>query len=180
LSAGLDFVRKTLSQHEIAVVQTTAIDQAAGLVNLTTVLAHTFGEWIASDWPVCAVSETANRPTAILDAEASAKLCGRLLNIGELGSGDEAAVWARQNLQTKNSLTEVDAPAVEEAFAAKLAVFAREPADGMPIREPKQPRKVQRRDQDATEKRRRSVWESTKPSCSNQSRAAFACTAARF
>ena len=59
LSSGLDIVRKTLGQHEIATVQTTAIDQAAGVVNLTTVLAHSSGEWIASDWPVCAISETA-------------------------------------------------------------------------------------------------------------------------
>ena len=59
LSSGLDIVRKTLGQHEIATVQTTAIDQAAGIVNLTTVLAHASGEWIASDWPVCAISETA-------------------------------------------------------------------------------------------------------------------------
>ena len=59
LSSGLDIVRKTLGQHEIATVQTTAIDQTAGIVNLTTVLAHSSGEWIASDWPVCAVSETA-------------------------------------------------------------------------------------------------------------------------
>jgi ERF superfamily len=59
LSTGLDIVRKTLSQHEIATVQTTAIDQAAGIVNLITVLAHASGEWIASDWPVCAVSEIA-------------------------------------------------------------------------------------------------------------------------
>ena len=59
LSSGLDIVRKTLGQYEIATVQTTAIDQAAGLVNLTTVLAHSSGEWIASDWPVCAVSDTA-------------------------------------------------------------------------------------------------------------------------
>ena len=51
-------MRKTLSQHEIATVQTTAIDQTAGIVNLTTVLAHASGEWIASDWPVCAISET--------------------------------------------------------------------------------------------------------------------------
>jgi hypothetical protein len=58
LSSGLDIVRKTSSQHEIATVQTTAIDQT-GIVNLTTVLAHASGEWIASDWPVCAVSETA-------------------------------------------------------------------------------------------------------------------------
>jgi hypothetical protein len=59
LSSGLDIVRKTLGQHEIATVQATAIDQAAGIVNLTTVLAHASGEWIASDWPVCAISETA-------------------------------------------------------------------------------------------------------------------------
>jgi hypothetical protein len=56
----IDIVRKTLGQHDIAVVQTTAIDQAAAIVNLTTVLAHASGEWISSDWPVCAVSETAS------------------------------------------------------------------------------------------------------------------------
>jgi hypothetical protein len=59
LSSGFDIVRKTLGQHEIATVQTTAIDQTAGFVNLTTTLAHSSGEWIASDWPVCAISETA-------------------------------------------------------------------------------------------------------------------------
>jgi ERF superfamily len=60
LASGLDIVRKTLGQHEIATVQTTAIDKEAGVVNLTTMLAHASGEWIASDWPVCAVAETAN------------------------------------------------------------------------------------------------------------------------
>ena len=60
LSSGLDVVRKTLGQHEIATVQTTAIDQTAGMVNLTTTLAHASGEWIASDWPVCPIAETAN------------------------------------------------------------------------------------------------------------------------
>jgi hypothetical protein len=59
LSSGLDIVRKTLSQHEIATVQTTSIDESAGMVRLSTVLAHASGEWIASDWPVCAISETA-------------------------------------------------------------------------------------------------------------------------
>ena len=59
LSSGLDIVRKTLSQHEIATVQTTSIDENAGIVRLSTVLAHASGEWIASDWPVCAISETA-------------------------------------------------------------------------------------------------------------------------
>jgi ERF superfamily len=57
LSNGLDIVRKALGKHEIATVQTTAIDEA-GLIRLTTVLAHSSGEWVSSDWPVCPVSET--------------------------------------------------------------------------------------------------------------------------
>jgi hypothetical protein len=60
LSSGLDIVRKTLGQHEIATVQTTAIDNVSGMVNLTTTLAHASGEWVASDWPVCPIAETAN------------------------------------------------------------------------------------------------------------------------
>jgi hypothetical protein len=59
LSTGLDLVRKSLGRHEIATVQTTAIDNEAGLVRLTTILAHSSGEWLASDYPVCRVSETA-------------------------------------------------------------------------------------------------------------------------
>src|SRR3954463_15986815 len=53
LASGLDIVRKTLSQQEIATVQTTRIVQATGLIYLTTLLAHASGEWISSDWPVC-------------------------------------------------------------------------------------------------------------------------------
>jgi ERF superfamily len=60
LSAGLEIVRKTLSEHEIAVIQTTAIDQATQMMNLTTLLAHASGEWIASHWPVCAIALVAN------------------------------------------------------------------------------------------------------------------------
>jgi hypothetical protein len=59
LSSGLDIVRKTLGKHEIATVQTTSIDKDAGLICLTTVLAHSSGEWVSSDWPVCPVGETA-------------------------------------------------------------------------------------------------------------------------
>src|SRR5215211_629076 len=59
LSTGLDLVRKSLGRHEIATVQTTSIDEAAGLIRLTTTLAHSSGEWVSSDWPVCPVSETA-------------------------------------------------------------------------------------------------------------------------
>jgi hypothetical protein len=195
LSSGLEIVRKTLGQHEIATVQTTAIDQTAGIINLTTVLAHSSGEWIASDWPVCAVSETAtphrmgaaltyarryalftlvgiageddldapdlkapmppvsaaakpepNRhgrlnggqstpgrggskvvshpAKPILDAEASATLRDQLVGeLKEIASPDDAAVWAHRILGAKNSLTEVDARQVEDAFQAKLATL---------------------------------------------------------
>ena len=59
LSSGLDIVRKVLGQHEIATLQTTVIDQDIQAVSLTTVLAHSSEEWIASDWPVCTLSEMA-------------------------------------------------------------------------------------------------------------------------
>jgi hypothetical protein len=59
LSRGLDIVRKILGKHEIATVQTTAIDPTSQMVNLTTTLAHASGEWIASDWPVCPVADIA-------------------------------------------------------------------------------------------------------------------------
>ena len=59
LSSGLDVVRKSLGRHEIATVQTTSIDETAGLIRLTTTLAHSSGEWVCSIWPVCSVSETA-------------------------------------------------------------------------------------------------------------------------
>ena len=187
-------MRKTLGQHEIATMQTTSIDQAAGIVNLTTVLAHASGEWIASDWPVCAISETATphrmgaaltyarryalftlvgiageddldapdlttptnrtagpeKPSGTgngrlnggqgiaarrasdrgvanqaLGAEASAKLRDRLLvELNELASPDDAALWAHRSLGEKNRLTAPDALRVEEAFQAKLATLA--------------------------------------------------------
>src|SRR3984957_1445627 len=181
LASGLDIVRKTLGQHEIATMQTTAIDKTAGTVNLTTVLAHASGQWIASDWPVCAITDSAEphrmgaaltyarryalftlvgiageddfdapdlpiptqktsapgttsrtshgqlnggfqnpaheginrdrRPYSkprepLLDPEASAQLCTRLLTeLDALGSGETAALWAKQCLPGKNRLT---------------------------------------------------------------------------
>lgn len=57
LASGLDLVRKTLSKQEIATVQTTRIESSSGQVHLTTLLAHASGEWISSDWPVCAAKE---------------------------------------------------------------------------------------------------------------------------
>ncbi len=60
LSSGLEILRKTLGQHEIAILQATAIDQAAGVVKLTTTLCHSSGEWVGSTWPVCSVDEMAS------------------------------------------------------------------------------------------------------------------------
>ena len=60
LSSGLEIVRKTLSEHEIAVIQTTALDPASRILNLTTTLAHSSGQWVASQWPVCPLADIAS------------------------------------------------------------------------------------------------------------------------
>lgn len=59
LSSGLEIVRKTLGRHEIATIQTTAVDRDSGTIRLTTTLAHASGEWIASEWPVCPLADLA-------------------------------------------------------------------------------------------------------------------------
>ncbi len=225
LSSGLDIVRKTLSQHEIATVQTTSIDEPAGIVRLITVLAHASGEWIASDWPVCAVSETAAphrmgaaltyarryalftlvgiageddldapdlmAPTPATDPSKGPKLDRRidgnggnltptprssiahqselsgtlsasvreelLREIGALDSNDDAALWSQRRIGAKNRLIATDAACVEQAFRARLAMFATEPAGGATKQEPK-PR--DRRPHQA-EKRRASAVDKT-------------------
>jgi len=87
LSSGLEIVRKTLGHHEIATVQTTAIDQAAGIVNLTTLLAHSSGEWIASDWPVCPIAET-ERPHRMGAALTYARRYALFTLVGIAGEDD--------------------------------------------------------------------------------------------
>jgi ERF superfamily len=87
LSSGLDLVRKTLSQHEIATVQTTSIDEAAGIVRLSTVLAHASGEWIASDWPVCPIAET-ERPQRMGAALTYARRYSLFTLVGIAGEDD--------------------------------------------------------------------------------------------
>src|SRR5215208_3982887 len=59
LSSGLEVVRKALSKHGIATVQITGFDTEAGLIRLTTLLAHSSGEWMSSEWPICSVTDTA-------------------------------------------------------------------------------------------------------------------------
>jgi hypothetical protein len=60
LSSGLDIIRKSLGRHEIATIQAMEIDKEAGLLRLTTVLAHSSGEWISSEWPVCQIADIAS------------------------------------------------------------------------------------------------------------------------
>src|SRR5436190_1182996 len=87
LSSGLEIVRKTLGQHEIATVQTTAVDQAVGIVNLTTILAHSSGEWIASEWPVCPIVET-ERPHRMGAALTYARRYALFTLVGIAGEDD--------------------------------------------------------------------------------------------
>jgi ERF superfamily len=60
LSSGLDIVRKSLGRHEIATIQSTEIDKEAGLLRLTTILAHSSGEWVSSEWPVCQIADVSS------------------------------------------------------------------------------------------------------------------------
>jgi ERF superfamily len=190
LSSGLEIVRKTLSEHEIAVIQTTALDASSRILNLTTMLAHASGEWIASHWPVCPLADIASphrmgaaltyarryalftlvgiageddldapdlctpapsvsppvtgvqvparssgngrmrgparaANSTILPAEQSAALRDRL--VGEIAgfqSQDRAAVWAKEALPLKNTLTAADARLVETAFALSQSAFS--------------------------------------------------------
>src|SRR5438045_7542499 len=87
LASGLDIVRKALGQHEIATVQTTAIEQASGQIRLTTLLAHASGEWIASDWPVCPISEIAS-PQRMGAALSYARRYGLFTLVGIAGEDD--------------------------------------------------------------------------------------------
>ncbi len=209
LSSGLDIVRKGLGRYEIATIQTTAIDKDAGLLRLTTVLAHSSGEWISSEWPVCAIADIASaqrmgaaltyaalftlvgiageddldapdldttskaeaaelpgpnhrgqstgdaavaaraRDDAklrvrsggpVLAPDQSAILRERLLGqLVTINSADKAALWARQNLPAKNTLTAGDARIVEEEFQTRVSTIGdgegpSEPSNAVPVR----------------------------------------------
>src|SRR5579872_6382942 len=87
LSSGLDLVRKCLGQHEIATVQTTAMDRETNQIRLTTTLMHSSGEWVSSDWPVCAISETA-APHRLGAALTSARRYALFTLVGIAGEDD--------------------------------------------------------------------------------------------
>jgi hypothetical protein len=109
LSSGLDIVRKALGKHEIATVQTTAIDEA-GLIRLTTVLAHSSGEWVSSDWPVCSVSETA-APHRMGAALTYARRYALFTLVGIAGEDDVDAPDVGPALRADGNDTPVSQPA---------------------------------------------------------------------
>ena len=51
LSSGLNAIRAALSANSIAVVQTTRME--GDVLTLNTMLAHSSGQWIGSQWQVC-------------------------------------------------------------------------------------------------------------------------------
>jgi hypothetical protein len=87
LSAGLEIVRKCLGKNEIALTQTTLIDKEGGVVRLMTMLAHTSGEWISSDWPVCLIADVAS-PQRMGAALTYARRYSLFSLVGIAGEGD--------------------------------------------------------------------------------------------
>ena len=113
LSSGLDLVRKCLGQHEIAVVQATALDQDRDLIRLTTTLVHSSGEWMSSDWPVCPISETA-APHRLGAALTYARRYALFTLVGIAGEDDldapdlaAAQIVPREHIPNSDSKSEV-------------------------------------------------------------------------
>jgi hypothetical protein len=127
LSSGLDLVRKCLGQHEIATVQTTAIDQDSNLIRLTTTLVHASGEWVSSDWPVCPVSET-TAPHRLGAALTYARRYALFTLVGIAGEDDlDAPDLPDAPLSPENHLRKAEQsagrsnrPSQEEAFNRSL------------------------------------------------------------
>jgi hypothetical protein len=106
LSSGLEIVRKTLGGQQIAVAQTTDIDRTNGLVNLTTILMHTSGEWISSDWPVCPLSD-ASAPRRMGAALTYARRYALFTLVGIAGEDDLDA----PDLQNLEVSRQIETPA---------------------------------------------------------------------
>jgi ERF superfamily protein len=87
LSSGLEIARKSLGRHEIAIVQSTAIDKEAALIHLHTMLVHSSGEWMASEWPVCPVSD-AGSPQRMGSALTYARRYALFALVGIAGEDD--------------------------------------------------------------------------------------------
>jgi hypothetical protein len=127
LSSGLDIVRKSLGGHEIATVQTTAIDKEAGLIRLTTMLAHSSGEWLSSEWPVCAICEAAY-PRRMGAALTYARRYALFTLVGIAGEDDLDAPDLNLKVEPIGAGT-VDAPRAAQSTAGS-AIETRPSEDG--------------------------------------------------
>ena len=82
----------------------------------------------------------------ILDREASGTLRDRFTTeLKDLNSAEDAANWAQRVLGDKNTLTAADAAFVEEAFRAKLAIFASDTRGGSKVTRKKDRPQTQRK-----------------------------------
>ena len=135
LSSGLDIVRKALGGHEIATVQTTAIDKESGLIRLTTTLAHSSGEWLSSEWPVCPIAETA-APRRMGAALTYARRYALFTLVGiageddldapELGAGGNSDTSPRLDIQTSTK-PPTDEPSIALPGASRKGKVIRPP-----------------------------------------------------
>ena len=99
LSAGLDIVRQTLCKHELAVIQTTEVDQESGMVMLTTTLAHGSGEWVSALWPICRTADMTN-PKLMGSALTYARRYALFTLVGIAGEDDlDAPAFAPDELE---------------------------------------------------------------------------------
>jgi hypothetical protein len=95
-----------LGGQQIAIAQTADIDRANGMVNLTTTLLHTSGEWISSDWPVCQLSET-SAPRRMGAALTYARRCALFTMVGIAAEDDLDAPHLTNDQPNGNRAAEV-------------------------------------------------------------------------
>ena len=141
LSAGLDILRKTLSKYDLAAIQTTRIDTDRGLVLLTTMLAHSSGEWISGVWPVCQISDMGH-PKLMGAALTYARRYCLFTMVGLAGEDDldGPALEANDNLPREDGAVGT----VAEAAAANPTIEARSGADTRKEKPPRSKRRSRR------------------------------------
>jgi hypothetical protein len=108
LSSGLDIIRKALGQQEIAVLQTTHVEQGhgpaeGGLLVLTTTLAHASGEWVATTWPVCRLTDVSD-PKLLGAALTYARRYSLFALVGITGDDDLDAPDLTGGVHTKEAV----------------------------------------------------------------------------
>ncbi len=98
---------------------------------LTTVLAHSSGEWIASDWPVCALSEMAT-PRRMGAALTYARRYALFTLVGIAGEEDLDAPISADSRPRLPELTETDQRRESSTEAVRARCSAPSPQTGSP------------------------------------------------